>query len=95
MRNFIRLGAVAVAVGVLASGSAIAGDGPIGRLVRNRQAPSLMIDSKGQAFLVWKNGAKTPVVAKDGKLVTPAPKVAVKAKNGQVVEVCPNCPPSK
>ncbi len=90
MKSFVRLGAV-VAMGVLVCGSSFAGDGLFGR-VRNRQAPSLMIDSKGQAFLVWKNGAKTPVVAKDGKLVTPAPKVAVKAKNGQVVEVCPNCP---
>lgn len=94
MRNFIRLGAVALVVGVLAGTSAIAGDGLFGR-VRSRQAPSLMIDKDGKPVLVWRNGAKTPVQVKDGKLVTPAPAKAVKAKNGQVVEVCPNCPAGK
>lgn len=95
MKMIIRLGAVVLGVGVLAVTQASAGDGLFGRVIRNRNAPNLVVNAKGEPVLVWRNGAKTPVQVKDGKLVTTEPKVAVKAKNGQTVEVCPNCPASK
>lgn len=91
MKRFARLGAIALGAGVLAVTQASAGEGLFGR-IRNRNAPNLVIDSKGQPVLVWRNGARTAVKVQDGKLVTTEPAKAVKAKNGQAIEVCPNCP---
>lgn len=92
MKLIIRLGAIVLGAAVLGGTGAVqAGEGILGRVIRNRNAPNLVIGSDGKAFLVWRNGVRTAVQMKDGKLTTQEPAKAVKAKNGQVLEVCPNC----